>query len=311
MSAWYKDLEWTRRGVTVRETGAAIAFDGALLRDLLAWLPYFICEAARALPRKFFASPAFTASFAPKPARQWYLIRMVLLRAGVKIAPENTSENKTSDLSIFFHDKTNISAPSKPPAKIHFNFDCEDISKTRVAAVFKDVFGYSLAVDPLSHSGPMVCKSEENGAHDGSIILGPCPPKPNWVYQHVIDNQTKHGTVQDLRCPTIRGAIPLVYIKERPTTKRFANMNAACQLSSPEVHFSEEELALISRFCVAMGLDWGGLDILRDNMSKKIYIVDVNKTDMGPPLALPLKDKLASTTLLAKALTKTIKGTDA
>jgi hypothetical protein len=49
-------------------------------------------------------------------------------------------------------------------------------------------------------------------------------------------------------------------------------------------------------------MDWGGLDILRDRRTKQIYIVDANKTDMGPPLALPLADKMRATRLLASAL---------
>jgi hypothetical protein len=32
-----------------------------------------------------------------------------------------------------------------------------------------------------------------------------------------------------------------------------------------------------------MGLEFGELDILRDNLSQKIYILDVNNTPSGPP----------------------------
>ena len=49
------------------------------------------------------------------------------------------------------------------------------------------------------------------------------------------------------------------------------------------------------------GLEWGGVDVLRDNASGKIYIVDANKTDMGPPVALNLGDKLKATRRMAKA----------
>jgi hypothetical protein len=43
------------------------------------------------------------------------------------------------------------------------------------------------------------------------------------------------------------------------------------------------------------------MDILRDR-DGRIYIVDVNKTDAGPIIALPLGEKLASTAILADAL---------
>lgn len=41
-------------------------------------------------------------------------------------------------------------------------------------------------------------------------------------------------------------------------------------------------------------------------MSGRIYIVDVNKTDVGPIIALPLAEKIQATQLLADALTEMI-----
>ena len=62
-----------------------------------------------------------------------------------------------------------------------------------------------------------------------------------------------------------------------------------------------EELAVIGRFCAAMKLDWGGLDILRDRTDGRLYIVDVNKTDM-PPLRLPWTQKMRAVAILSRAL---------
>ncbi len=307
MSAWHKDFKWSWRGVTVRETGASIGFDKALLVDVGRWLPYFFAEKIRSIPRNIRPTHPISVSFFPSAARPWYLIRMVLMRAGAKLV----KDSEAVDAAIFFHDQTETIPKQTPKAKLHLNFDCTDISKSRVAEIFEKVFGYALSVNPDMHNGEMVRKSEHNGAHDGQIISGPANAEAGWVYQRVIDNRTENGTVADLRCPTVGGTIPLVFIKERPTEKRFANMNSSCRLVKPESQFSDTELTLVSQFCKEMKLDWGGLDILRDNMSKQIYIVDVNKTDMGPPLALPIKDKLRSTSILAKALTQMIKGTDA
>ena len=50
-----------------------------------------------------------------------------------------------------------------------------------------------------------------------------------------------------------------------------------------------------------MKLDWGGLDILRERGTGRLYIVDVNKTDM-PPLALPFVDKMRASRKLGAAL---------
>lgn len=59
---------------------------------------------------------------------------------------------------------------------------------------------------------------------------------------------------------------------------------------------------MMTLFTEKLGLDWGGLDVLRDLDDGRIYIVDANKTDMGPPLALPLREKLRATHMLASAL---------
>ena len=303
MSAWYKDFTWTWRGVTVRETGAVVPLNKSIIKDLLTWLPYYAAERARQL-RHLKNRSKFTVNFMPKPARPWYLLGVVLMRAGIK----TIGNTHKADLSVQFHDKTSLNAFQRPPADHYMNYECTDISKSHVAAVFERVFGYALSVDPTGFSGDMVKKSEHNGAHDGSIVKGPVNPEPGWVYQHAIDNTTKNGTVRDLRCPTIGADIPLIYIKERPIEKRFDNLNTTCTLSTPEDHFSEDERRLVSQFCREMRLDWGGLDILRDNATQRIYIVDVNKTDMGPPLALPMRAKLKSTTILANALKGFIQG---
>ena len=51
-----------------------------------------------------------------------------------------------------------------------------------------------------------------------------------------------------------------------------------------------------------MGLDWGGFDILRDRADGQNYIVDVNKTDLEPVIALCWADKLRSMHRLSQAL---------
>ena len=93
----------------------------------------------------------------------------------------------------------------------------------------------------------------------------------------------------------------IVWIKRRRAAERFLPPNLSVIRAAPEQVFSAEERAAIARFTAAMGADWCGLDILRD-ADGRIYIVDVNKTDAGPIIALPLREKLASTAILAKAL---------
>jgi hypothetical protein len=205
-----------------------------------------------------------------------------------------------TELTVHFSDLTHTEAHSSEGETI--NGACTDISKSHVAQVFESVFGYDLSIDPSQMTGTYLEKGEENGIHDAQIRDTPVKGEPGRVYQKLIDNRTADGTVLDYRCPTVFGNVPLVFLKERPVDKRFANLNTRVRIASAADCFSPEELGQIRAFCAAMHLDWGGLDILRDAADGRIYIVDVNKTDMGPPLALPIKDKLSAVKTLGYAL---------
>jgi hypothetical protein len=64
---------------------------------------------------------------------------------------------------------------------------------------------------------------------------------------------------------------------------------------------SKPEQEKIGEFANAMALDFGGLDVLRNRDDGQIYIVDANKTDMGPPSALSGQGKLKAMRGLADA----------
>jgi len=289
----FSDFDWSWRGVRVRETGAEIAFTRALAWDVFRGIHYICRETLRrrapALPLK--------VAFEPRTPRPWYLLWGCLRQAGVRAAIPNET---TFDLTVHFSDVTTVDAP--PPNGRTLNGRCNDISKSHVAQVFLDIFGYDLAIDPSTAAEPFLEKGEENGIHDAEIRETPRDPEPGRVYQKLLDNRTTDGTVLDYRCPTVFGDIPLVFLKERPIGKRFDNLNTRVRMAETNMCFSAEELAQIKRFCAAMDLDWGGLDILRHAADDKIYIVDVNKTDMGPPLSLPIKDKLSAVKTLGQAL---------
>ena len=298
---WWNDLKWSRSGVTVKKTGARIDFDTTLLSDLVKWLPYGAVERLRAAFKRQNRLSVYSLPVVP---RYWYLLSVSLSRLGVKFIDSADQ----ADIAIYFDDDTY----SEPPhllngPDIQLNFECRDISKTHVQNIFKEIFGYDLGVDPRKYGGRMVAKTEVNGAHTGKIVQGPCEAEDGYVYQKLIDNRSKEGRVTDIRCPTLFGEIPLVYLKSRPESQRFANLNTHVTMSTAENELSLEERTKVRLFCNAMKLDWGGLDILRDSADGRIYIVDVNKTDMGPPLSLSLKNKLKSTSILAKALENAIK----
>lgn len=291
---WTSDFRFEGGRVKVPKTGADIALDGGLAVDAITWLTYYVPVrlkgfAAALAPRR----PSVW--FAPDRPRPWYLVWLAACWSGVRFA-RTPGE---ADAAFYFEDSTFGQAPACDHP-VRLNFDCPDVSKTHVARVFEEVFGYPLTVDPTTWEGLAVEKGEANGAHDGRIVHCPTAALPGRVYQRVIDNSDGDQVV-DLRTPCVGGAPVLTFVKRRPLRDRFANYNTVVALTEPQAHFSPDELAAIGRFCAAMKLDWGGLDILRDRADGRLYIVDVNKTDM-PPLRLPWRQKMRAVAILAQAL---------
>ena len=292
---WWKDFEFSNGIVTVKKTGARLPIEPGLIGEVLNWFPfYFVVESWR------LQAPSQTGPriwFAPDRPRPWYLIWSVLHAAGASIAKRPAE----ADVVFYFDDSTICDSTPVPPGAHVINRHCASIAKSHVTKVFEEVFGYSLSVDPQTWTGAMVMKSEKNGAHDGRIVHGPCEPVAGYVYQRVIDNRIDRGLVEDLRCPTIGGKIPLVLPKRRLVEDRFSNSNDEVLICDTDKVLSRDEQEMLARFTRAMGLDWGGLDVLRDRSDGRLYVVDVNKTDMGPPIAMSLDDKIRVTRRLADA----------
>jgi hypothetical protein len=172
------------------------------------------------------------------------------------------------------------------------NLRCKDISKRRVDQVHQAVFGYSLTVDPLTHTGLCVKKSDNNCAHDGIVLQCPVTETDQQaVYQIVINNQVSNDYVEDIRVPIIgSNEIRFCYKKYRHIQDRFSNENIFVELCEADTVFSAEENKLLLHFCRCMGLDYGELDVLRDVDTRKLYVVDVNNTPSGPPNHLDDED---------------------
>lgn len=295
---WTSDFRVERGRIKVRKTGADLAIDRALVDEALVWLTYYAPVRAQAAWARL-TRPGPRIWFTPDRPRPWYLVWAAAAWGGARIVG---SPDK-ADVAMYFEDSAQGLTPNAGPAR-RLNYGCIDVTKSHVGRVFEQVFGYPLAVDPTTAAGPLVEKGEDNGVHDGRIVQAPCPALPDKTYQRLIDNSSVAlgaDYVDDLRTPCVGGKPVLVFIKRRHKTDRFANHNCSVSLTTPQAVFSTEEIETIGRFCAAMQMDWGGLDILRDRESGRLYIVDVNKTDMGPPIALPLTAKLTATRLLAEA----------
>jgi len=298
-TSWISDFSVRGRAVQVKKTGAVIPLDRALASEAATWLGLYLAIRAKAALNRL-ATPGPAVWFAPDRPRPWYLIWAAAAWNGVRIArsPEE------AQASFYFEDIT--AAP--PPRPLHsraFNFGCADISKSRVAEVFEQVFGYRLSVDPELGMGLAVEKGETNGVHDGRLVWRPTRARPGRTYQRLIDN-IEDGLAVDLRTPFVGGRPVVVFIKRRRVEDRFANHNSSVSLARPQDVFTPEEIEKLSAFTRAMGLDWGGLDILRDRPTGRLYVVDVNKTDMGPPIALPFLHKLVAVARMGRALRRLV-----
>ena len=301
-TAWWQDLALERGGLRARKTGALVPLSPRNLVAMGRGFANYTATQGLRLGSSFSPARTFRIAFLPHKPQPWYLIWSVLHAAGGRIV----SDPALADAVFYFEDST--ACNEDPLAEVlplpdslrRINCHCLDVSKSKVARVFEDVFGYALSLDPTQWQGEAVEKSEVNGAHDGRIITCPSERRDGKVYEHVIANSDNGQFIEDLRTPMVGGEMALVYIKQRAMAYRFANTNDRVLLRRPEQIFSLEERAKLKAFCQAMQLDWGGLDVLRDRNSGKIYVVDVNKTDMGPPTALPLIEQVRSVKVLSR-----------
>ncbi|PHR57395.1 MAG: hypothetical protein COA47_11970 [Robiginitomaculum sp.] len=303
---WLGELRLEKKGVRVKKTGALVSWQWGNLVAILRSIVTQTMIRTLALIVQLAPGRSYRIKFLPMKPAPWYLIWAVMQASKGSI----NQELHRADALFFFDDLTQskhelgAAYSNTPMPKLVINQQCTDISKFRVEQVFARVFGYSLAIDPTTWQGKAVEKSDENGAHDGRIVDCPCQPVAGKVYERLIVNSDNGHTVLDYRSPTIGGEIPLVFIKERPINQRFANFNTKVRLVKTAQLFSPEELLLLSRFCREMGLDFGGLDVLRDREDGRIYVVDVNKTDMGPPTSLGFIDQFRALRILAAAFRK-------
>ncbi|WP_443750063.1 hypothetical protein [Asticcacaulis solisilvae] len=295
---WIFDFAWRDGRLHIRKTGISLPVSKALIHEIGQWVLYLAVLYGVAAWRLVSGRQRKRIWFAPDRPRPWYLVRGAAIWSGIDVA----ATPETADAAIYFDDSTTGHAPAVHAAPKRLNHGCTDISKSRVASVFEEVFGYPLTVDPEKVSGEIVEKPEKNGVHAGRIVMAPLRPKTGFTYQRVVDTRDTQGCCHDLRTPCAGGRPVVVWIKVKTPEGRFSINNRSAVLADPARVYTSEERERMRVFCERMGLDWGGLDILRDRNDGRIYIVDVNKTDLGPVIALSWRDKVVSMHRLARAL---------
>ncbi len=229
--------------------------------------------------------------------------RTTLYKIAKRLKYRLTNKPIEADIVIYFEDITLGSTQSIERYygnRRIINGQCTDISKKKVEEAHAKVLGYTTAIDPTTHVGKALVKSDENAKHDGVVIQCPISEiEDGKVYQIIIDNTHSNGDAVDMRVPVYGNTIPLVYRKYKKPEVRFTNAVHRTTMHPTETMLSEEEQKAIIAFAQEMRADWCELDVLRDNTSGKIYIVDLNKTAYGPPAEL--KEQEEAITLLTRA----------
>lgn len=261
-----------RRTSLVRLANAEQAYSEAQISRPRAW--------ARVL--RTMAFPRKTVLFYPLRPNAWSVIYKLCSQAGYWISND---PSKPCDAVFRWEDETRASERPFRYGDIAINRHFTDISKTHVAKVFADVFGYDLDVDPTAYHGRVVKKSDENATHDGEIIDCPIPAAdvaPGFVYQKAIDNRRDDAEgFYEYRVPIFGPTIPVVYVKYRPADAQFKEFNGV-DMVEPGAVLSPEELAQLLAFTEALQMEYGELDVLRDREDGRIYVVDANNTPTGP-----------------------------
>jgi len=301
---YFQGISFEKRRIHVATTGAVIEIDRSFRADLIAVVKIYTYFVAQKI-KQIFTRPklAGTIAFYPQIPGPWYNIWQVVRLAGLKTLSDVSQANYV----FIFEDKT-FSQYDKDfvrgPDAVQINHRVDDISKDHVAGVFEDVFGYAIRIDPMTHTGPAIRKSNVNGTHDGIVIDCPIDVSElsvDHTYQRLVDSTFNGKTSEDLRIAYVLGKIALVYHKHKPLDDRFGTDYLSVDVKTASDVFSPKEVRLISLFCEKMGLDFGAVDVMRDKHDDRIYIVDVNKTCM-PVLSLSLKTQIKSQQKIADGL---------
>lgn len=298
-----------RKGVvTFPHTGTEIPLNGTFFKGAIPVVRFNGFLLAQRLGRVLMGRRTrSTLAFYPQPSGPWYNAWLAARMGGLRII----RSSQEADVVFVFDDKTESDtgaelAPSLKAKAINHRID--DISKTHVGEVFREVFGYSVDIDPLTYQGQAVQKSDINATHDGKVIECPLSPdivREDSVYQKLIESDFTERGAEDLRMAYVGREIPVVFRKFKILEKRFGTDYAHVEVWTADEAFSKEEQTQLVSFCDAMGLDFGAVDVMRDKHDGRIYVVDVNKTCM-PVLCLSQKSQRAVFRLIGDALVRLV-----
>ncbi len=132
-------VTWNDGALMVRKTGVRLEIGFPLIWEILHWASYLPVLAMVAMAARLRRRRApFSLWYTPDHAGPWYLLRGAALWAGYGAARTPDGANA----AFYFDDSTQGSTPAPNGFRL-FNGACTDISKSHVAEVFAEVFGYA------------------------------------------------------------------------------------------------------------------------------------------------------------------------
>lgn len=200
------------------------------------------------------------------------------------------------DFDVAFH--WNYSDLNETPEELYdlwascktvFNVHLNNVTKKHVDECFTEAFGYSSLVDPETHPGPFITK--RNAQSRGNVQLafpgnlhvindGLYKYDPNYrIMQRIIRTETQ-GWCSEYRYLKF-GDESFVVKKSKTIADRYRSNADVYKCMETKDVFSESQIEKIDDFCDAMGLDFGEVDILPENSTGRLYIVDVNNIAGG------------------------------
>lgn len=203
-----------------------------------------------------------------------------------------------ADWSILHRDTTWIEPGQADPweaeSRHWINGGCRDISKALVQRLFAEIFGYPLAVDPLTWTGAMVQKADRNFVKDAVILQGPITSRvPGQVYERLLAGPAApEGRTIEHKVFVVGAQLPAAQdIAYLPLGAALPMRRSAFPARiDPRDVLDLGEIARILQFCRAIGMDYGKVDIIRNQEDGRIYIIDANNTPgtfPGTPQDLP------------------------
>lgn len=291
---------------TVHARLRATARRSPLVRRAHNWwtlLPYRLVGWLRVTTR---STPRRTVLFFPHLPSGAYKIRRICALSGWTLTNDPTGR---FDYAVHWQDQTRRdAAPALAQLAergVVINGRADDISKRRVDELHRAVFGYGVEIDPLSHIGPLVEKSDRNAAHDARILEGPlraCDLDPEKVYQRLMNCSPSPEIYEYIRVPLYLGVIPFCHRCRGREHGRFNHDEDTATTEPAGAVFSRPEIAKIIELASAIGHQAGDIDVLRDYDTGRIYVLDTNVTPMSPMTFVRLPRRIGLLLAIARIL---------